>query len=205
MKLTGRDILRSYIPENAIDAVCDLLNFSPVKVNIVNPRKRIHGSYRRPKPNSNYHLITVNKDLNQYTFLITLLHEIAHLQVFVKNKSFGHGQDWKNCFRNLIEQFIVLNVFPDDVKFALARHINNVKSSDFLDIFLTKTLQKYDNEQLIETQNLMLLEDLPKDTVFVYGNKKMEKKSLMRKYYLCKELKTNKLYRCHPLMKVSLA
>jgi len=40
--------------------------------------------------------------------------------------------------------------------------------------------------------------------MFVYGNKKMEKKALMRKYYLCRDLKTNRLYRCHPLMRVSL-
>jgi len=48
------------------------------------------------------------------------------------------------------------------------------------------------------------LEEIPEKAVFLFGNKKMEKQTLIRKYYLCKELKTNKLYRCHPLMKVNL-
>ncbi len=203
MRSTDKNILHSYIPEESIDAVCDILILFPVKVKIVNPRKRIHGSYRRPRTTTDYHLITVNNDLNPYTFLLTLLHEIAHLQACVNNKSVGHDRAWKSCFTSLIKQFISLNVFPDDVRYALEKHMQNIKSSDFLDIFLTKTLQKYDTKTFA-SQELVILEDVPKNAVFLHGDKKMEKKSLIRKYYLCKDLKTNKLYRCHPLMKVSL-
>jgi len=198
-----KDILHSYIPEKSIDAVCDLLDLFPTRVKIVNPRKRIHGSYRKPKTKTDCHLITINKDLNPYVFLITLLHEIAHLQSFVNYKILGHGNVWKNCFAILLKQFISLNVFPDDIQSALEKHIQNIKSSDFLDIYLTKTLQKYDKKPLI-FQETITLEEIPEKSVFLFGNKKMEKQMLIRKYYLCKELKTNKLYRCHPLMKVSL-
>ena len=198
-----KDILRSYIPEKSIDAVCNMLTPFPVRVKIVRPRKRIHGSYRKPKTASKPHLITVNNDLNPYTFLITLLHEIAHLQACINHKSLGHDDKWKNCFAVLLKQFIFLAVFPDDVRCALENHIKNMKSSDFLDITLTKTLQKYDAASPV-SQNLVLLEDVPKNAIFTFGNKKMEKQTLIRKYYLCKDLKNNKLYRCHPLMKVSL-
>jgi len=151
----------------------------------------------------NAHIITINNDLNPYAFLITLLHEIAHLQAFVNHRSLEHGEKWKNCFTLLLKQFISLNVFPFDVQCALEKHTQKIKSSDFLDIFLTKTLQKYDKKSEI-SQNLIYLEDIPEDTVFFYGNKKMKKQTLIRKYYLCKELKTNRLYRCHPLMQISL-
>ena len=203
MTQTDKDILRSYIPEKSIDVVCSLLDLFPTKIKIVNPRKRIHGSYRKPKTKADCHLITVNKDLNSYAFLITLLHEIAHLQAFMNHKSLGHGSDWKNCFAVLLKQFIALNVFPDDVRYALEKHIQNVKSSDFLDIYLTKTLQEYDKKSPL-FREAITLEELPEKSIFLFGNKKMEKQTLIRKYYLCKELKTNKLYRCHPLMKVRL-
>jgi hypothetical protein len=198
-----KDILRSYIPEKSIDAVCDLLDLFPTRLKIVNPRKQIHGSYRKPKTKTDCHLITVNKDLNSYTFLITLLHEIAHLQAFVNHKLLGHDNVWKNCFAILLRQFISLNVFPNDIRSALEKHIQNIKSSDFLDISLTKTLQEYDKKSSL-FQEAITLEEIPEKTVFLFGNKKMEKQTLIRKYYLCKELKTNKLYRCHPLMKVRL-
>ena len=204
MDLIDRNILRSYIPEKSVGAVCDLLDLFPVRLNIVNPRKRIHGSYRRPKFREKYHLITVNNDLNPYTFLLTLLHEIAHLQAYIYHKSLRHGQEWKSCFIVLIKQFMTLDVFTDDVSYALERHIQSVKSSDFMDIFLTKTLQRYDNAPATLADGLIMLEDVPKDAMFLHGNKRMEKKSLMRKYYLCKDVRTNRLYRCHPLMKVSL-
>ena len=203
MTSEDKNILRSYIPETAVDAVKNLLELYPVKVKIVRSRKRIHGSYRKPKTSENHHLITVNNDLNPYTFLITLLHEIAHLQASINYKSSGHDAKWKHCFALLLKQFIALTIFPDDVQFALEKHILNMKSSDFLDISLTKTLQKYDTENPV-FQHLTHLEDIPKNTIFLFGNKKMEKQTLIRKYYMCKDLKTNKLYRCHPLMKVSV-
>ena len=199
-----KNILRLYIPEESLDAVCNIVTPLFVRIDIVHPRKRIHGSYRKPKSRLDFHLITVNNDLNPYTFLITLLHEIAHLQAFVNYKSLEHKEEWKNCFAVLLKEFISLNIFPDDVRSALEEHIQNVKSSDFLDISLTKALQKYDKENVV-SQDLISLEDVPENALFMLENKKMEKLSLIRKYYLCKELKTNKLYRCHPLMKVSLA
>ena len=198
-----KEILRSYLPEKSIEEVCNLLILLPVTMKIVNPRKRIHGSYRKPRSASELHLITVNGDLNPYTFLVTLLHEIAHLQANINHKSLKHDDKWKHCFTLLLKQFIDLDVFPDDVRFALEKHIQNMKSSDFLDIFLTKTLQKYNTQSLV-SQDFIHLEDVPENTLFWFGNKKMKKQTLIRKYYLCKDLKTNKMYRCHPLMEVSL-
>jgi hypothetical protein len=203
MTIVDKNILGFYIPETAIDAVCNLLEQHPLRLNIVRPRKRIHGSYRKPKTKTDYHLITINNDLNPYAFLMTLLHEIAHLQASVKYKSSGHDDRWKYCFTLLLRQFIDLNIFPEDIQYAVLKHIQNMKSSDFLDVFLTKTLQKYDKANST-SPNLVHLEDIPDRTIFQFGNKKMEKQTLIRKYYMCKDLETNKLYRCHPLMKVSV-
>ena len=204
MTSKDKEILRSYIPEKSVDEVCNLLTWVPVRLKIVCPRKRIHGSYRKSKSVYEPHIITINSNLNPYSFLITLLHEIAHLQANVNYKSLQHSDRWKHCFALLLKQFIDLDVFPDDVRFALKKHIQDIKSSDFLDVFLTKTLQKY-NEQSSVLQNFTYLEDLPENAMFLFGNKKMKKQTLIKKYYLCKDLTTKKLYRCHPLMEVSLA
>ncbi len=203
MTQSDNTLLLKYLPENSVDAICSLLSAYPVQLKITNPRKRIHGSYRKPKNKSGIHQITVNGDLNKYTFLLTLLHEIAHLHAWVNYKSFGHGDDWKNCFMQLVKQFLLLDVFPEDIKIALEKHLQNIKSSDFMDIFLTKTLQKHDNNN-INCNNLISLEEIPENTVFLHDGKYMEKQKLLRKYYLCKDLKTKRMYRCHPLLKVEV-
>ena len=48
-------------------------------------RSSKYGDYRPPLKGSN-HLITINYDMNKYAFLITLVHEIAHLTNWNKHK-----------------------------------------------------------------------------------------------------------------------
>ena len=203
MNTEDKTVLSKFMPPEVVDKIGILLEAQPVQLKITNPRKRIHGSYRRPGHKSNVHQITINGDLNKYTFLLTLLHEIAHMHAWAKHKVLSHGEEWKNCFTQLIKQFSGLNVFPDDIKTALENHLQNIKSSDFLDIQLTKTLQKYD-ENKFDYQNITHLEEIPENTVFLHDGKYMEKQKLLRKYYLCKDMKTKKMYRCHPLLKVYL-
>ncbi|MDR0368677.1 MAG: SprT-like domain-containing protein [Bacteroidales bacterium] len=203
MITSDKTILYKYMPSDAVENVCLLLEKYPVQLKITNPRKRIHGSYRRPGRQSNLHQITVNGDLNKYTFLLTLLHEIAHMHAWTNYKARSHGKEWKYCFMLLIKQFLALNIFPDDIKTALSRHLQNIKSSDFMDVQLTKTLQKY-NENTLSFHHTIHLEEIPENTVFLHEGKCMEKQKLLRKYYLCKDLKTKKMYRCHPLLEVCL-
>ena len=203
MNTSDKSILSRYIPAVAVDEVFELLCMYPVQLKITNPRKRVHGSYRRPRHISDIHQITVNGDLNVYTFLLTLLHEIAHMNAWITNQSIGHDEKWKNCFSQLIKQFLMLNVFPKDITIALEQHIQNIKSSDFLDITLTKALQQYDKKPL-DVQNGISLEDISENTVFLHDGKQMKKQKLLRKYYLCIDVKTKRLYRCHPLLKVDI-
>ena len=72
--------------------------------------------------------ITVNEDLNQYSFLITYLHEIAHLvtglefdppvwrtgetayQVYGRRRVAPHGEEWKKNFKKLIEPLLLNDI-----------------------------------------------------------------------------------------------
>lgn len=194
-----KTILSDYIPSGVLDEVCEMIEKHNVSLKITRSRKRIHGSYCRPIKNHS-HRITVNRDLNPYMFLITLLHELAHLYAWVYDHSLKHDDTWKQHFSTLIVRFIQKNSFPEDVTAALLTHLKNVKSSDFLDIPLTRTLQAYDTA--IKNEGEVVLSDLPMESLFMCYNKVFVKQKLLRKYFLCKDLKTNRYYRYHPLAKV---
>ena len=200
--LSVERVLVKYLPSKAVTDVFRLLDDGDIFVKIVPPRKTIHGSYRLPSARRK-HFITINNNLNPYMFLITLLHEIAHAHAYVNHKAKGHQKEWKTCFGQLLNQFMELDVFPDDIQLALKQHIRKIKYSDAVDINLTKILRKYDNNTNID-QNTIFLQEIPKNTVFLHNRITFRKETPLRKYILCKNLINNKMYRCHPLMMVSV-
>ncbi len=189
-------ILKPYLPENSLTEVREMIEKYQVNIRLAKNRKRIHGTYYRPTKHDG-HRISINQNLNPYAFLITFLHEFAHLYSWVYDHSFQHGKIWQKHFSSLLLRFITLKAFPIDIETALLLHIENVKSSDFLDVNLSRILQKYDNIDLKE--NEAMLADIPVSAFFSYNNKTYINQGLMRKYYLCKDIATNKKYRFHPL------
>jgi predicted SprT family Zn-dependent metalloprotease len=71
--------------------------------------------------NGKNHRISVNGNLNKFSFLITLLHELAHLLAFENygNRIQAHGKEWKFVYSNLLKDFIDKKIFPPDVESAL--------------------------------------------------------------------------------------
>ena len=70
-----QEILQDYIPEQSIIQVLKLLEHDNLIVKVKKERKTRLGDHRK-LPN-NKHQITINSNLNEYRFLITLIHEIA--------------------------------------------------------------------------------------------------------------------------------
>ena len=141
-----REILERYIPERAVPPVFEMIKANNVHLKIVNERKTRHGDYRR-MPNGAQQ-ITVNANLNKYRFLITLVHEIAHLLAFEK---FGrqikpHGQEWKFTFRELMLPFIRPEIFPSGLLPLIAQHFRNPKASSDTDAKLSVALKTFDPE-----------------------------------------------------------
>src|SRR5512133_2768700 len=104
--------LQDFLPPNTYDAVLAYLQFYHVHLTVARDRKSILGDYRHRTHASN-HRISVNGNLNKYAFLITLLHELAHLLTFEKygNKVASHGREWKAIFGQLLARFIEHKVF----------------------------------------------------------------------------------------------
>jgi len=88
------EVLKKYLPERAVLPCFELIQQTQVHLKIVNERVTRHGDYRRMSDGR--HQITVNATLNKYRFLITLIHEIAHLVAFEKygRRIKPHGLEW---------------------------------------------------------------------------------------------------------------
>src|SRR5689334_11996196 len=94
--------LQDFLPPDTYEPVLSFLEHYHVHLTVAQERKSILGDYRHKTPGSN-HRISVNGNLNKFTFLITLLHELAHLLTFERygNKVSAHGKEWKHVFGHL--------------------------------------------------------------------------------------------------------
>lgn len=137
--------LESFLPKGAFEFVSQYLQTYKVHLTITRSRKTVLGDYKHAIANHN-HRITINSDLNPYAFLITLLHELAHLLCYdtYKNKVAAHGKEWKKIYSTLLSTFIPLNIFPNDIQAALQQSIQNPAASSCREVELMKVLYKYD-------------------------------------------------------------
>lgn len=195
------DVLQKYLPELAVAPSFALIKQHGVHLKIVNHRVTRHGDYRK-LPNG-LHQITVNASLNKYRFLITLVHEIAHLVAFEKYGRFikPHGIEWKRTFQHLMIPFIRPEVFPSKLLPVIANHFKNPKASSSTDARLSIALKTFDVE---ERKNSYVFE-LPMGSTFRLYNGRLFKKGKKRvKRYECIELSTGRLYLFQPNAEVEL-
>lgn len=189
-----KDVLARYIPEHATDAVFELIKLHGVHLKIVNERVTRHGDYRRD--DSGYHRITVNASLNKYRFLMTLVHEIAHLAAFEKygRNIKPHGDEWKLTFQKLMVPFIRPEIFPNQLLPLLARHFRNPKASSDTDATLSLALKQFD-----EATDKTYIFQLPYGSNFRIYNGKVFKKGAQRvKRFECLEISTGRMYLFNP-------
>ncbi len=186
--------LLKYIPERAVEPCFELIKINEAHVKIVNKRVTRHGDYRK-LPNG-LHLITINASLNPYKFLITLIHEIAHLVAF---KKYGynikpHGKEWKLTFKTLMLPFLRPDIFPESILPVLANHLKNPKASSDTDAKLSLALKQFD-----PANGKSYIFELPYGSLFKIYNGKVFKKGNKRvKRYECVEVSSGKLYLFQP-------
>ena len=75
------DHLQNFLPPNTYEPVLEYLQHYKVHLTVTRERKTILGDYRHQTHHAN-HRISVNGNLNPFSFLVTLLHELAHLLTF---------------------------------------------------------------------------------------------------------------------------
>ncbi len=186
-----RQILIKYIPLESVDLVLDLLKKYPCHLKIVNNRKTKHGDFRKLK--SGQYQITINNDLNHYRFLLTLIHEIAHLVTHLRQKRVKpHGIEWKMNFQHLMLPFVNPEIFPKEILPYLARYLQNPKASTDSDVNLSLAMKQYD-----EANGLMYIFELSPRSKFTHNNRIFEMIEKRRTRYECIEVKTKKKYLFH--------
>jgi hypothetical protein len=161
------------------------------------------GDYRHSSIDKN-HRITVNGNLNKYEFLITLLHELAHLLTFEQfaNRVEAHGREWKNSYSKLLIDFLQKNIFPKDVSDALYKTINNPAATANGETELLKVLRNYN---ATKKEGFVIIEELPTGNLFETEKGKIFKKGLKRrKRYECLELSTGRLYSFSSIAEVKM-
>ncbi|MDT0689224.1 SprT-like domain-containing protein [Salegentibacter sp. F188] len=195
-----KHILEKYLPDHALEPAFALIQSNNVHLKIVNERRTRHGDYR--KMPDGVQQITINANLNKYRFLITLVHEIAHLVAFNK---FGrnikpHGAEWKLTFRNLMLPFIRPEIFPMKILPVIANHFRNPKASSDTDARLSVALKSYDPEN---DKNYIF--EVPFGAIFrIYNGKTFKRGPKRIKRYECLEISTGKVYLFQPNAEVEL-
>jgi SprT protein len=195
--------LEPYLPAGSLEAVLHYIHINKVQLTITRSRASVLGDYRHAH-NGMGHRISVNGDLNRYSFLITLLHELAHLITFEKHgkKAAPHGREWKFEFGLILKEFVDKKVFPHDVETTLLSSLRNPAASSCGDEKLLRVLKKYDAGK----EGVSLLEDLPAGGLFkIKGGRVFEKGEKIRTRFKCREVATGKWYLFSPVYEVAAA
>lgn len=204
----ARTLLEGRVPDRVLDRIAYACSEGDVRLKITRGRSSKTGDFRPPQKGKPC-IITVNGNLNPYTCLITLVHELAHYQVyrgkhivvnpFKKFRRYSpHGREWKETFRLLMFEYMTETVFPADVLDALIVYMENPTASTFANQKLMRALAKYD-----APAGLVTVESLPDHAVFkTTTGRTFRKIGKKRTRYLCVCLDNRKQYLFSPIVQV---
>jgi SprT protein len=189
--------LQQFLPPDTFSAVLQYLQHYKVHLVIARERTSILGDYRHRTASSN-HRISVNGNLNKYAFLITLIHELAHLLTFEQfgNKVLSHGQEWKKIYGALLDQFLKNKIFPQAIETELLKVLHNPAASSCAEAGLTRALRGYDKKK----DGHQLIEEMVAGTFFkTQDGRVFQKGHKIRKRYRCPEVGTGRIYLFSPV------
>ena len=190
---TSIQLLEQFVPERTFDLVAPFFRTHSIHLTLTHERKSVLGDYRSPCRDYPQHRISINVNLNKYSFLITLLHELAHLLTYVhfKNQVAPHGKEWKTQFRHILIPFMGKRFFPADVEAALLAYLHNPAASTCTDARLYKALYRYDEHK----PGYKLVDDIQINGIFeVEDGRRFQKVEQLRTRSRCKDIKTGRMY-----------
>ena len=192
--------LSSFLPEGSFEEVAYYLHHYKVHLTITRERQSILGNYRNKVFDKN-HRISVNGNLNKYSFLITLLHELAHLLAHEKygHRIQAHGKQWKEEYGKILSEFIPKKNFPPEIEKLLAQSLKNPAATTCTEPHLIRALKKYD----VKKEGYFFVEELPAGSLFKVNSGAIFKKGeRIRKRFKCVEVATKKVYLFSPVYEV---
>ena len=196
-------VLANYLPPDSAPTIARWIDHFQCDFKISRARNTKYGDYRPPHAGQG-HRISINYDLNPYAFLVTTVHEFAHLLTWNEHqrKAKPHGAEWKANFKRMMRPFFEREIFPADIRQAIVRYLENPAASSCTDHQLFKALKKYDQTP----EHLVLLESLPLGSVFkLKDGRVFRKDAKIRKRFRCTELASGRLYLFNPLAEVEVS
>lgn len=183
------NVLQSHVPATAVDYCVELWRASPFELKITRTRHTKVGDFTSRNTRS-HPRITLNNDLNPYLFLMTYVHEVAHLRVYLMHgaRVDPHGVQWRSMFTDLMLPLLWEEVFPDGILHELRRHMINPRASSYADVSLTEAFRKFDKNPTVT------LSQIPEGSIFKLQGRWFRKGKLRRTRVLCRELQSKRDY-----------
>ncbi len=190
--MTEEDLAKSlkrYLPASTENLIARWIVRNEVHFKVTQPRNSKFGDYRHPYRGEG-HMITINGNLNPWAFLITTIHEFAHLLAWIKfrDKISPHGKEWKEQYKILLTPLIEKGIFPADLEHAVKSYIHNPSASSCVDDKLMVALKKYN---LIK---LPFLKEITLGTRFKFNDRIYIKGEKQRTRFHCIADVTSQVY-----------
>ncbi|MDX2196747.1 MAG: transcription elongation protein SprT [Cytophagales bacterium] len=180
------DVFKDYFPAQAVPYCFQLWHTYKFHFKIKRGRSTKLGDYTYHYIHQS-HTITVNADLNPYSFMLTYLHEVAHMSVrlkYGKKRLSPHGAEWKEEFKILAKPMLQPEILPGNVLAAFMRYLANPKATSCSDMHLQHILHQYD----IGSSRLIPLQEVHIGNTFILHNRKFVKHDIKRTRILCTEV-----------------
>ena len=197
--------LSKYLPAKSLQAVYDMIPRYGIHLEITRTRESRHGDFRYDPTCGKYH-ITVNGSLSPYAFLLTFIHEVAHLVVH-KEKGYverPHSQAWKDTFRCLMMSLPLEDIYPDDILPHLLDYLKNPLATADRHNALSRALGSYDSygKKIEMTDDVSHIENLVAGDEFIFREKRYTLGTKRRRLYLCTSAENGRQYLFSPLAQV---
>jgi hypothetical protein len=184
--------LSQFLPPGAYEAVAPYFREYAIHLTLTRHRQSLHGDYRPPDARHPYHRISVNATLNPFSFLVTLLHELAHLTTTVRHglRVAPHGKEWKSEFRQVLLPYLGKGFFPDTVEQALSDYLKDPAASTCGDPGLYKALARFNKA----ATSLVHVDDIADGQCFELDGRRFLKLEKLRSRARCQELASGRIY-----------
>ncbi len=188
-----------FVPNEAVDFCVQLHQVYKFELRVKPPRKSKLGDYRYDRETGK-HTITVNGDLKKYSFLITYIHEVAHL---ITVQKYGlnvahHGKEWKHEYANLLLESLKTRAFPPLLEREILIFSRNPKASTAASAKLIIALNQFENE------GLTLLSGIGINQKFEFRGESYIKLEKKRTRSLCLRVADNKKYLISEIAEVDI-
>jgi len=196
--------LAQYLPIEALNEVTSNVQLYQVQLWIKRERFSKLGDFR-PQKNGIPARISINGNLNSYSFLLVFLHELAHAVVFQKhgNALAPHGKAWKDAYGFLLRDFASKGCFHNTLIEAIISYSFRVKGSGIGCLELQRLLRMFDGN--LNTDDSSFLEDLPENSLFISKSGRLfRKEQKLRKRFRCFCLNQKRTYLFRPMAVVKI-